>query len=79
MRSIRLNTGIEVQPGVTSPCLVKKHVLCKVPDENMWKVPLLHSLLAVKAEKFEIIFDDDDNDAEEVDIGMDILENICCS
>ena len=41
-----------------------KHVLCKVPDENMWKVPLLHSLLAVKAEKFEIIFDDDDNVAE---------------
>ena len=78
LRSILLNTGIEVQPGITSPYLVKKHVLSKVPDEDRWKIPLLHSLLAVRAEEFEIIFDDDDNIDEDMNIGVDILENICC-
>ena len=57
---------------------MKKHVLSKVPDEDRWKIPLLHSLLAVRAEEFEIIFDDDDNIDEEMNIGVDILENICC-
>ena len=45
----------------------------------MWKIPLLHSLLAVKAEEFEICFDDDDEEVEEHDVANDILLNICCS
>ena len=40
--------------------------------------PLLHSLLAVRVEEFKITFDDDDNIDEEMNIGVDILENICC-
>ena len=45
----------------------------------MWKIPLLHSLLAVKAEKFEIQFDDELEEAEEYDVAKEILLNICCS
>ena len=79
LRSILLNTGVEVKPGVTKATVVKKHTLCKVPDEERWKVPLLHSLLAVKSEEFEIRFDDDDHETEDNEIGMDILKDICCN
>ena len=79
LRSILVNTGVQVLPGVTLAAAVKKHTLCKVPDMEKWKIPLLHSLLAVKADKFEILFDDEDQEAEEINIGREILENICCN
>ena len=79
LRSILVNTGVQVLPGVTLAGAVKKHTLCKVPDVEKWKIPLLHSLLAVKADKFEILFDDEDQEAEEINIGREILENICCN
>ena len=77
LRSILVNTGVQVLPGVTQAAAVKNHTLCKVPDGEEWKVPLLHSLLAVKAGDFEIAFDD--NDADEDQIGDDILVEICTS
>jgi hypothetical protein len=52
------NTGVQVIPGVTNAAAVKKQTLNKIPEEDNCKVPLIHSLLAVKAEQFEIIFDD---------------------
>ena len=80
MRSIQKNTGIQVTPGVTHAAMVKKKPLFKPPEEQMWKIPLLHSLLAVKAENFEICFDDDeDEEVEEYDVANEILMNICCS
>ena len=79
MRSILVHTGVEVIPGVTTPGKIKNTRLVKVPDDERWKVPLLHSLLAVKAEEFEIVFDADDPDNDEPDVGGDILLNICCN
>ena len=59
LRSIVRNTGVQVIPGVTHAAAVKKQTLNKIPEEDKWKVPLIHSLLTVKAEEFEIIFDDE--------------------
>ena len=39
----------------------------------MSKIPLLHSLLAVKAEEFEICFDNDDEEVEEYNVANEIL------
>ena len=49
-----------------------------VPEEDKWKIPLIHSLLAVKAEEFEIIFDEEEDIPGNV-VGDEILVNICCS
>ena len=46
-------------PGVTHPGSVKKLTMHKVPEGQEWKVPLLHSLIAVRAGEFNIEFDDD--------------------
>ena len=79
IRSILVNTGVQVIPGVIQAATVKGLTLCKVPDGEQWKVPLLHSLLAVRAGDFEIAFDDDDQDDEVQEIGNDILWHICTS
>ena len=73
MRSILRNTGVQVMPGVTHAAMVKKIPLLKQPEEQMWKIHLLHSLLAFKAEEFEICFDDDDEEVEEYDVANEIL------
>ena len=77
MRSILLNTGVVVTPGVTQAATVKKQTLFPVPEAQEWKVPLLHSLLAVRAGEFEIMFDDEE--IQEIEIVDDILGNICTS
>ena len=92
LRSILVNTGVQVIPGTTKAYSIKKQRLFKVPEPEKWKVPLLHSLLAVRAGEFEISFDDEnidgdydenfdgaDDEAVEDNMTDDILANICTS
>ena len=49
-----------------------------MPELEEWKIPLLHSLLQVRAGEFEIQFDDDEADDEEnINFPDEILANIC--
>ena len=66
LRSILRTTGVQVRPGVTHPGAVKKVTLHKVPAGQEWKVPLLHSLIAVRAGEFNIEFDDNEEDTPEI-------------
>ena len=66
LRSILRTTGVQVRPGVTHPGAVKKVTLHKVPEGQEWKVPLLHSLIAVRAGEFNIEFDDNEEDTPEI-------------
>ena len=59
--------------------LVKKQRRFKVPELEEWKVPLLHSLLQVRAGDFEIKWDDDAADDEDMHGPDEILANICTS
>ena len=77
LRSIHLQTGVQVLPGLTQAAQVKKHRMFPVPVDQLWKVPLLHSIVAIRAEEFKIQFDDDDDDVD--DIVNTILVNICTS
>lgn len=77
LRSIQVTTGVQVTPGVTQAATIKKHKMFPVPHGQLWKVPLLHSLLAVRAGEFNIVFDDEEN--QETEIVEDILGNICTS
>ena len=79
LRSILVNTGVQVIPGVSRAAQVKKHTLFVVPEEEKWKIPLIHSLLSVRAGEFEIPFDEIDPEENEPNIGDDILDNICTS
>jgi hypothetical protein len=79
LRSILVTTGVQVIPGVSKAGQVKKYKLFVVPEEEKWKIPLLHSLLSVRAGEFEIPFDETDLEENEPNIVDDILDNICTS
>ena len=80
LRSILLHTGVHVVPGTKQGYLVKKQRCFKVPEVDEYKVPLLHSLLLIKAGDFEFKFDENDaEDDDNMNIPDDILANICTS
>ena len=78
LRSILVNTGVQVVPGAAQGWVIKKQTQFPVPEVDHWKVPLLHSLLLVRAGDFTITFDDNTDD-DEMNIPEDILSNICTS
>ena len=47
-RSILINTGVKVLPGLTKSVEIKKHTLFQVPEVDQWKVPPLQSLLKAR-------------------------------
>ena len=52
----------------------------KVPEMEEWKGPILHSLLQVRAEVFEIKWDDNAADDDEgMHVSGEILANNCTS
>ena len=75
LRSIQTHTGVQFIPRVLNMSTIKKHRMFPVPEDQQRKVPLIHSLLAIKLEEFEIPCDEeytDDNNVVDT-----ILENIC--
>jgi hypothetical protein len=54
LRIILVNTGVQVIPGISKAAQVKQHTIFVIPEEEKWKIPLLHSLLSVRAGKFGI-------------------------
>ena len=75
LRSILRTTGIQVIPGMTRAGSVKKLKIHKVPEGQDWKIPLLHSLISVKAGEFYIPLDDESDDT--LDPVEDILMDLC--
>ena len=77
MRKIKTVTGISVMPGTTSPGQFGNCRVYDAPEGDEWKLPLLHSLLEVRNDNWEILFceeEESNNDLEEDDISAMILE-----
>ena len=77
LRSILLNTGVQVVPGHTLVSSIKNRKLQEVPVGEEWKVPLIHSLLEIRSGEFKLEFDDDVPDDNE--IVDDVLAHVCIS
>ena len=81
LRKIKTVTGISVMPGTTSPGQFGNCRVYEAPEGDEWKLPLLHSLLEVRSDNWEILFCEEEernNDLEEDDISAMILE-VCTS
>ena len=77
LRSIELNTELQVTPGKNIVSFIKKKVLQEVPVGKEWNVPLIHSLLEIRSREFNLEFDEDDvADNKIVD---DVLLHVCTS
>ena len=77
LRSLTLHSGIQVAPGTSASAVKCTREFC-VPKSQEWRLPLLYSLLDIKAgELFLPNNDCDDEDHEEV--VDEILLHVCTS
>ena len=60
LRSIELNTELQVTPGQNIVSFIKKKVLQEVPVGKEWNVPLIHSLLEIRVGEFKLEYEEDD-------------------
>ena len=60
LRTIQLETGISVIPGITKPLEISNHRVYKFEDKEIWKIKLLCSLLEIRDQRWEILFDEEE-------------------
>ena len=61
-RQILMDTAVVVTPGKTRLDKLRSYRVYSAPDGHEWKLPLLVSLLAIRDENWEVLFDGDDED-----------------
>ena len=57
LRKILLDTGHLIIPGITKKIILDNYKVYKTPEGEEWRVPLIESLLEVKAGNWAIEFD----------------------
>ena len=60
LRVIHLETGIPVMPGITKPHEISDHRVYKFDEKESWKLQLLTSLLEIRDQRWQILFDEED-------------------
>ena len=61
LRKILLDTGNLITPGLTSKVILENYKVYKIPEGEEWRVPLIESLLEVKAGNWAIEFDEEED------------------
>ena len=60
LRHIMLETGVSISPGITTPHALKSHRVYNVPVHEEWRVSLLKSLLELRKDHWEVLFDEEE-------------------
>ena len=60
LRTIQLETGISVIPGITKPIEISNHRVYKFDVKETWKINLLCSLMEIRDQRWEILFDEEE-------------------
>ena len=76
MRKIQLVTGIKIVPGVTAPVQLRNCRIYKAPEGEEWRLPLLQSLLEIRSDNWEILFNEELETHEGDDIST-MIEEVC--
>ena len=80
LRDILINTGVKVFPGVTIANQVSKYMVYKIPENNEWKIPLLISLLEIREDRWEILFDEESTEGKITrDDITTMIDDLCIS
>ena len=78
LRTIMLETGSPINPGVTSSWVLANHrVYGGVPAGEKWKIPLLTNLIEVRDKRWQVIFDEESEIALENEDIAAMIADIC--
>jgi F0F1-type ATP synthase epsilon subunit len=73
-----LETGSNIIPGVTLKSAIKHHKIYLMPEGHEWKIALIKGILEVREEKWEVLFDDENECLNDEDLQL-ILDHACTS
>ena len=77
IKKISLDTEMRIIAGVTDKFSLSGMEVYKVKDSEQWRLPLIHSLLEVKNDQWEIRFSDDDHETIKEDDIENMLYDVC--
>ena len=77
LRRILLETDIKVVPGQTKPSMLQCHTVYKTPEDKEWLIPLLTSLLEIRDERWQLIFDEESEDGLLFDHISETINQLC--
>ena len=60
LRAIHLETGVAIIPGITKSADIADHRVYKYEEKDIWKVKLLCSLMEIRDQRWEILFDEEE-------------------
>jgi hypothetical protein len=78
IRQIMLETGSNIIPGVTLKSAIKCHKIYTMPEGHDWKISLIKGIMEVREEKWEVLFDDENECLNDEDL-QSILDHACAS
>ena len=77
LRRILQDTGVVVVPGKTRPSALNNYKVYEVPVGEEWRLSLLQSLVDIRDEHWEVIFDEEDESTfADGDIAQ-MIEEVC--
>ena len=76
LRSILLDTGVHVIPGVTKSSELKSYSVYEIPENKEWIVPLLTLLIEIRKERWCVLFDEERDELAKDDITA-IIDDLC--
>ena len=77
LRTILLETGVRVEPGVTKASAVARYkVYGGIPVGQEWRIPMLTNLIEVRDERWEVNFDDEIMNLESSEVDV-MIRDIC--
>ena len=60
LRHIMLETGVSISPGISTPHILKSYKVYKAPPQEKWRVSLLQSLLEMRNDHWQVLFDEEE-------------------
>jgi len=55
-----LETGVSISPGISTPHILKSYKVYKAPPQEKWRVSLLQSLLEMRNDHWQVLFDEEE-------------------
>ena len=61
-RRVLIDTGVLISPGKTRIDKLTNYRVYTAPEDEVWKLPLMVSLQAIKCQNWEVLFDEESDE-----------------
>ena len=78
IRCILLESNVPIYPGISKSTILRDHKIYTMPAEDHWKIPLLKSLIELRNNQWEVLFDEEEHSFRGDEIQL-MIDDVCTS